>query len=552
MAQSENLLFMQNPELAQALRRRRMGEALMQQGSDASPIASPWQGVARLAQALVGGYEQGQADKEIKGAGERRQAMLAQLLADDSPAPAMQMPAAPAMTAPPPAPVSRAPLAPPDLAPFIEAEAKARGIPPSLATSLFATESSFNPQARNPRSGAFGIGQVLASTAANPGFGMQPITEADLADPRKAIPWSLDYLKARGGALGVTDFNDPQQAGRALRAYGENTDEYERKVLGGAGMLPQAGQGVQVAGPGAPPAAAQQGQPDYLGMAQRLQQRAQAAAAMGETALAQQFQNQAVTYRQLAMQRQPQPTEAERIALAAGLQPGTPQYQEAMRAILAGKASGQVTNITMPPQTQTGPIPQGFQLRSVDGVLRMEPIPGGPADKKATGEQKKEDLRDAQVGRAANIVLEDIDRIGKTVDGAFFPATGLGATTLSGIPGTAAHDVAKLLDGIKANVAFDKLQQMREASPTGGALGAVSDREMALLQSVLGSLEQSQSPRQFQENLGRLKTVYLDIIHGAGKWREGPASDVTPAATPPQGAGPRVIEYDASGRRVAR
>ena len=260
MSQSLTALYLQNPELANALRKREAGQALMQQGMDSSPIQHWSQGAARLAAALIGGYESNRGDKEIKEFGDRSKAEMADftgllskaLTGGGGAAPASgAQPMAPPMTAPPPGPVAQAPMAPPDLAPFIEEQARARGIPPSLATSLFGTESNFNPQARNPRSGAFGIGQVLASTAANPGYGMQPISAADLGDARKAIPWSLDYLKARGGALGVSDFNDPQQAARALRAYGENTDEYERKVLGGAGMMPGA-QPVAQPGQGAP------------------------------------------------------------------------------------------------------------------------------------------------------------------------------------------------------------------------------------------------------------------------------------------------------------
>lgn len=247
---------------------------------------------------------------------------------------------------------------------------------------------------------------------------------------------------------------------------------------------------------------------------------------------------------QAALARQPQETEAHRIAVQAGLQPGTPAYQEMMLAILKGKAQGQVTNITMPPQTQTGPIPPGYQLVQRDGALRMEVIPGGPADKKATGEQKKEDLRDAATARSGNIVIEDIDRVGKLLDTAVLPATGMGATTLSGIPGTAAHDVSKLLDGIKGNIAFDKLQQMREASPTGGALGAVSERELALLQSVFGSLEQSQGTAQFKQNLQRLRTLYLDIVHGAGKWKEAaPGGGAETPLSAPSGDRPPLSSF---------
>ena len=59
MAETLTAMFLQNPELANAIRRQQFGASLMQQGTDSSPIRSPWQGLSRLAQALVGGYEQG-------------------------------------------------------------------------------------------------------------------------------------------------------------------------------------------------------------------------------------------------------------------------------------------------------------------------------------------------------------------------------------------------------------------------------------------------------------------------------------------------------------
>ncbi|MBB4288873.1 hypothetical protein GGE16_000889 [Rhizobium leguminosarum] len=44
--------------------RKRLAYAMLQQGMDASPVQSPWQGAARLAQALMGGLEIRQADQE--------------------------------------------------------------------------------------------------------------------------------------------------------------------------------------------------------------------------------------------------------------------------------------------------------------------------------------------------------------------------------------------------------------------------------------------------------------------------------------------------------
>jgi hypothetical protein len=81
---------------------------------------------------------------------------------------------------------------------------------------------------------------------------------------------------------------------------------------------------------------------------------------------------------------------------------------------------------------------------------------------------------------------------------------GLGAWT-SIIPTTTAKDLKNNLNSIKANIGFDKLQDMRQNSPTGGALGQVSDMENRLLQAVQGSLEQDQSPKQLIDNLINIK-----------------------------------------------
>lgn len=96
------------------------------------------------------------------------------------------------------------------------------------------------------------------------------------------------------------------------------------------------------------------------------------------------------------------------------------------------------------------------------------------------------------------------DAIDKAVSQVGVLTAGLGAKT-AGIPGTPAKDLSETLNTIKANIGFDKLQRMREASPTGGALGQVSEMENKLLQSVQGSLAQDQSPEQLIENLSIIK-----------------------------------------------
>ena len=74
---------------------------------------------------------------------------------------------------------------------------------------------------------------------------------------------------------------------------------------------------------------------------------------------------------------------------------------------------------------------------------------------------------------------------------------------------------------------------MREASPTGGALGQVSNQELTTLQSVLGNLSFSQSQDQLLRNLERLRDIYSDILTKASAY---PNAEDFGFGTVPEGA----------------
>lgn len=220
-------------------------------------------------------------------------------------------------------------------------------------------------------------------------------------------------------------------------------------------------------------------------------------------------------YLEAAIKQRPELTTLMQNAQAAGYQPGTPEFQQFIRDQLA--KSGQTVNVnTGDSGPQVGTIPQGFALyQREDGGYEMRAIPGGPADIKAQQAEQKAQARHEQQTRYGDVVLQDASRALELVDSGVIPVTGVGSY-LSVVRGTRAHDLSKLLDSIKSNISFDRLQQLREASPTGGALGQVSDFENRALQSAYGSLEQSQTDEQFKFNLKRLMNIYADIIHGPG------------------------------------
>lgn len=62
---------------------------------------------------------------------------------------------------------------------------------------------------------------------------------------------------------------------------------------------------------------------------------------------------------------------------------------------------------------------------------------------------------------------------------------------------------------IQANTAFDRLQKMREDSPTGGALGQVTEKELDLLKSSVANINPNQSQEAFFSNLATSKQAYL-------------------------------------------
>lgn len=111
------------------------------------------------------------------------------------------------------------------------------------------------------------------------------------------------------------------------------------------------------------------------------------------------------------------------------------------------------------------------------------------------------------------------DRVGVMTTGP------VGAAT-DWVPGSPSRDFAADVDTVKANIGFDELDRMRRESPTGGALGQVSEREIAFLQSVIANLENSQSPEQFRRNLQKVKeatTTSWGNVRSAYERDYGPA-----------------------------
>ena len=167
-------------------------------------------------------------------------------------------------------------------------------------------------------------------------------------------------------------------------------------------------------------------------------------------------------------------------------------------------------------------------------------------------EDKKKTAQANEEAKAQN-VIGIIDNVLPKISG--INTAGLAGKALSFVPGSDAFDVAKNIETIKANIGFKELSDMRQASPTGGALGQVAVQELNFLQAAISNLDVGQSPQQLRDNLGKVKKHYTRWL--ATTRGELPPEDKTAPAAPTEGktvkrtgmvtsgpnAGKRVIEY---------
>ena len=213
-----------------------------------------------------------------------------------------------------------------------------------------------------------------------------------------------------------------------------------------------------------------------------------------------------------------------------------------------------------PPLVQMGlgsPVPvetpQGPRLvlppTKPGGKAEIVEIPGaGPAIPARSEEQrlKREEAEQKQakatvdIQRKSAIVSAAVDSALQKIPQVGMFGTAIERVGLAKIPDNAAYDMNQQIDTIKANIGFKELQDMRAASPTGGALGQIAVRELEFLQAALGSLDIGQSTTQLTKNLRAVKTHFDNWKKAVEQANTGapsmspttPETPVTPGWTP--------------------
>jgi len=129
---------------------------------------------------------------------------------------------------------------------------------------------------------------------------------------------------------------------------------------------------------------------------------------------------------------------------------------------------------------------------------------------KAEDKQNKQQVAAEQSISHATKVLQDVGEA-KSLVGPW--TTGGVGGVAQFLPQTDARKLSNKIKTIKANLGFDRLQQMRDASPTGGALGQVAVQEINFLQSVVATLDQLESQDDILQAFGKIEEHYQNWLN---------------------------------------
>lgn len=175
-----------------------------------------------------------------------------------------------------------------------------------------------------------------------------------------------------------------------------------------------------------------------------------------------------------------------------------------------------------PPKPETPPQPKTSYRDLTPEEVAQRGLPAGVYQISSEGNISK--VADADKAEDPRVKQDTISKLRRTIDNIDKVAmdamdnggwgeTGMTGWAMGSIPGTAGYDLRGDLKTIDANSAFDALSAMRASSPTGGALGQVTEKELDLLKSSVSNLDPNKSGAAFFGSLAEAKRVYLDMLN---------------------------------------
>jgi len=164
--------------------------------------------------------------------------------------------------------------------------------------------------------------------------------------------------------------------------------------------------------------------------------------------------------------------------------------------------------------------PPGYQNvfdPQTGNLLRQEVIPGGPAEAKQETKKEAQKQSFAFMQEFTDTASSALERIDDLPDN---PILAKGASILGEfVPGTPSGRVRSRLETLKANLALSKINQMRLASPTGGSVGNMTEKEWPLLMQEFGNLDAAENKEDLKQRLQKAAIKVFNRVSGTPEER---------------------------------
>jgi hypothetical protein len=199
---------------------------------------------------------------------------------------------------------------------------------------------------------------------------------------------------------------------------------------------------------------------------------------------------------------------------------GTKSFRRATPEEAAGygAAAGQIDEQT----NRFYPInlPSGMTVES-DGQGGIKVVQGSGVgaskDKSEKAEIERRKQQELFVDEFTNTAAEALELLPS------FPSGAIGAKYGSIIgkllPASPEGRVVSRLETLKANLSLNTINELRAASPTGGAVGNMTEKEWPLLQQKFGSLEAAEDKKDLEARLKNASITFFNTVNGTPEER---------------------------------
>lgn len=194
-----------------------------------------------------------------------------------------------------------------------------------------------------------------------------------------------------------------------------------------------------------------------------------------------------------AQQVAPQVVQAPTITPRGPIPPMTqaPAPRVAPEMQRTGEAAPEIKPTTMSVQVPKGTVPLINQPDKVISPKRKQELAASQNSTIGLVNYTLKNVVDAK--QAAESLLNNPAYI-KSLSGTTAPA-------MANVPGTDAYTAKKLLDNLLGRAFITEIQQMRQASPTGGAVGSVAVQEMTTLSNIQSALSAGMKENELRKQL---------------------------------------------------